>query len=259
VKERDFPSLKRLLWAGEVLPTPVLIHWMKRLPHVAFTNLYGPTETTIASSYYTVPRCPEDLRAEIPIGTGCGGEEVLVLNKAMQPVPPGTIGDIYIGGVGIACEDWRDPDRTAAAFVTHPLRPAERIYRTGDLGRLGEDGLVYFVGRSDTQIKSRGYRIELGEIEAALHSIAGVDECAVVALETDSFAGAIICCAFVSTSELTPTDLRRELKRLVPSYMLPARWLALERFPKNANGKIDRRNLKEMFTEKVNVHDAQCA
>jgi amino acid adenylation domain-containing protein len=257
----DFPHLRRLLWCGEVLPTTTLIHWMKRLPHVAFTNLYGPTETTIASSYHTVLACPADPQAAVPIGTACGGEELLVLDAALQPVPQGAIGDLYIGGTGLARGYWRDEERTAAAFLAHPARPGERIYRTGDLARVGDHGLVYFLGRNDTQIKSRGYRIELGEIEAALHSLAGVDDCAVVALETGGFEGAAICAAYVAGegAAVTPALLRRELGRLVPAYMLPARWRALDEFPRNANGKVDRRKLREMFAADTEAHAARTA
>jgi amino acid adenylation domain-containing protein len=98
----DFPSLKRLLWCGEVFPVPVLIDWMKRLPHVTFTNLYGPTEATIASSYYTLPSCPESGRQPIPIGAACDGEELLVLDEDLKALPDGDVGDLYIGGVGLS-------------------------------------------------------------------------------------------------------------------------------------------------------------
>jgi amino acid adenylation domain-containing protein len=259
VRFNDFPKLKRLLWAGEVLPTPTLIYWMKRLPHVRFSNLYGPTETTIASSYYTVTECPADPREAIPIGTPCEGEELLVLDESLQPLPPGETGDLYIGGVGLAREYWCDAERTEAAFVRHPQRPAERIYKTGDLARIGSDGLVYFLGRSDSQIKSRGYRIEIGEIEAALNAVAGIQECAVVALNTGGFEGTVICCAYVPKDgiDLPPAAIRRDLSRLVPSYMLPARWLGFDQFPQNASGKIDRRRLKELFEESGATHAAQ--
>jgi amino acid adenylation domain-containing protein len=253
VRFHDFPQLRRLLWCGEVLPTPALIHWMQRLPHVTFTNLYGPTETTIASSYYTVPSCPEDAQAAVPIGAACDGEELLVLGEEMETPAPGTAGDLYIGGSGLAAGYWRDEERTAAAFVDDPRHPGRRIYRTGDRARIGEDGLVYFLGRNDSQIKSRGYRIDLGESEAALNTVRGVQECAVVAVDAGGFEGAVICCAYVPAPglEVTPALLRREAARLVPSYMLPARWLALEQFPRNANGKTDRRRLKEVFHERL--------
>ena len=249
VRDRDFPSLKRLLWCGEVLPTPTLIHWMRRLPHVRFTNLYGPTEATIASSYYTVPACPDDPGAAVPIGAPCDGEELLVLDDALNPVPPGTVGDLYIGGVGLSPGYWRDPERTDAAFRPHPQRSSERIYRTGDLATLGADGLVYFLGRADSQIKSRGYRIELGEIEHALNRIPDLAESAVVAIDTNGFEGSAICCAYVPAPgvQTTPSALRGALSAQLPGYMLPARWMAFEQFPKNANGKVDRPRLREVF------------
>ena len=101
--------MRRVLWCGEVLPTPALIYWMSRLPHARFTNLYGPTEATIASSFYTVPECPADPQASIPIGAPCAGEQLLVLDDARQPVAPGDIGGLYIGGVGLSPGYWRDP------------------------------------------------------------------------------------------------------------------------------------------------------
>jgi amino acid adenylation domain-containing protein len=251
VRFNDFPALRRVLWCGEVLPTPSLMYWMKRLPHVRFTNLYGPTETTIASSYYTVPKCPDDPQAPIPIGIACDGEELLVLDESRQPVLPGGIGELYIGGVGLSPGYWRDPEKTKAAFLPHPHHSgmSGRVYKTGDLARIGDDGLVHFLGRADSQIKSRGYRIELGEIEAALNAVPGLQECAVVAVPSDGFEGTAICGAYVPApgGSVTPAALRRELSKALPPYMLPARWMAFDSFPKNANGKTDRRRLKEAF------------
>jgi amino acid adenylation domain-containing protein len=251
VRQNDFPVLKRLLWCGEVLPTPTLIYLMTRLPAVTFTNLYGPTEATIASSYYTVPACPTDPRAAIPIGTPCDGEELLVLDDALRPVPTGETGNLYLRGVGLSPGYWRDAEKTKAAFLPNPSAaiPNDRLYKTGDLARVGPDGLVYFLGRADTQIKSRGYRIELGEIETALNALPMLRESAVVAVQSDGFEGAMICCAYVPAEGVTvmPPHLRKELSRTLPSYMLPARWMAYDKLPKNANGKIDRPKLREEF------------
>lgn len=250
VAQDDFQSLRRVMWCGEAIPTPTLIHWMRRLPHVRFTNLYGPTEATIASSYYTVPRCPRDPRETIPIGSACDGEQLLVLDGRLHPVPPEDIGDLYIRGTGLSPGYWRDQEKTDSVFLSYTGRadPRDRIYKTGDLARRGADGLFYFLGRADTQIKSRGYRIELGEIEAALHSLPELRESAVVAIQTEGFEGWLICCAYVPAArDVPPESLRKRLAAQLPGYMLPARWMRHDPMPKNANGKIDRPRLKNAF------------
>ncbi len=247
----DFPSLKRVVWCGEVLPTPILVHWMERVTHARFTNLYGPTEATIASSYYTVPRIPVDETEPIPIGTACPGEELLVLDPNLEPVPPGTVGDLYIAGLGLSPGYWRDEDKTRVAFVPDPRVSGRgaRIYKTGDLASIDEAGLIHFVGRADTQIKSRGYRIELGEIETALMALQAVRECAVIGLPSVGFEGISIACAFAPVDG--PGDaleVKTRLREVLPTYMLPTRWMVLPELPKNANGKIDRRRLRELFS-----------
>ncbi|GLZ48779.1 hypothetical protein Acsp06_49640 [Actinomycetospora sp. NBRC 106375] len=247
VAQDDFPALERLLWCGEVLPTPVLAHWMRRLPHVRFSNLYGPTEATIASSFYDVPEVPADETVPVPIGRACDGEELRVLDETMAPVPPGEIGDLWIGGAGLSPGYWRDPEKTAAAFRPDPS--GERLYRTGDLARVDDRGVTHFLGRADSQIKSRGYRIELGEIEAALATVPGIRELAVVGVDTGGFEGTTICCAYsVAEGHVLPaTDVRRQVGELVPKYMVPARWAEMDDLPHNVNGKIDRPALREHF------------
>ncbi|HKT31117.1 MAG TPA: amino acid adenylation domain-containing protein [Gammaproteobacteria bacterium] len=249
LKTRDFPALRRVLWCGEVLPTPTLIYWMRRVPQAHFTNLYGPTEATIASSYYTLATCPDDPLVPVPIGQPCGGETLHVLDEQLQPVKPGTTGELYIAGAGLSPGYWRNPEETAKAFVRSPDGKA-RLYRTGDLARIDEDGLVHFIGRKDTQIKSRGYRIELGEVEAALNTLDALRESAVIAVPSGDFDGMTICCAYVAndSNSSSPAKLRRELSRLLPEYMLPSQWKAFETLPKNPAGKIDRRSLKEAWS-----------
>ncbi len=247
VRQDDFPALKRLLWCGEALPVPTLMYFMRRLPAVSFTNLYGPTETTIASSYYTIPSCPPDEQSEIPIGLPCAGEQLHVLDEFLQPIPRGEIGDLYISGQGLSPGYWRDRQKTDSVFIQHA--DLGRIYKTGDLARLGPDRLVYLLGRADSQIKSRGFRIELGEIETALNSLGILRECAVVGVQTGGFEGTAICCAYAPTPglQVTPADLRERLMQLVPPYMMPAYWLAFDALPLNPNGKIDKPRLRESF------------
>ncbi|HEX5055614.1 MAG TPA: amino acid adenylation domain-containing protein [Gammaproteobacteria bacterium] len=249
VRPGDFPELRRLLWCGEVLPTSSLMHWMKRLPHVRCTNLYGPAETTIASGYYTVSECPQHERMQIPIGSACGDGKLLVLDGNMSPVAAGETGELYVGGPGLSSGYWKDPERTRQVFVEDPRDPSGRLYRSGDLARLGEDGLVYFLGRADSQIRSRGYRIEPGEIEAALNALDILRESAVVAVPSNGFDGAVICCAYVIAGDIKPAParLRAELEKTLPRYMIPSFWMEFDELPKNANGKIDRLRLQEIL------------
>lgn len=250
VPQDGFPELKRLMWCGEVLPTPTLIYLMKKLPHVQFTNLYGPTEATIASSYYTVPDVPESETDAVPIGRACEGEALLVLDEHQRPVPVGETGDLYISGDGLSPGYWRDPAKTNSVFMRNVSTVNDsRIYQTGDLARIDSEGLVWFLGRADTQIKSRGYRIELGEIETALNAIESLEESAVVAIDTGGFENTAICCAWVPAKgeDVTVAQTRARLADAVPKYMIPKYWLELDRLPRNPNGKIHRPQLREQF------------
>jgi len=255
VEHRDFPALERLLWCGEVLPTPVLRHWMDRLPHVRFSNLYGPTEATIASSYFDVPERPADETEPIPIGTPCAGEELLVLDDDLNETPAGEIGQLFITGVGLSPGYWHDEQQTRAAFLPDPRRPesGDHIYRTGDLARRSDDGLFHFLGRVDSQIKSRGYRIELGEIETAVNAVDEIRESAIIGVETGGFEGTTICCAYSVRPgrELEAPQLRERLTAVLPKYMLPSRWAVLDGLPTNVNGKIDRPALRALFERKA--------
>jgi acyl-coenzyme A synthetase/AMP-(fatty) acid ligase len=125
------------------------------------------------------------------------------------------------------------------------------LYRTGDRARIDGGGLVYFLGRQDSQIKSRGHRIELGEVEAAANALESVREAAVVGLASGDFEGTAICCAFVPEDSLATTSaaVRTAMRNVLPPYMVPTRWLVLSALPTNANGKIDRRRLRELFLE----------
>jgi amino acid adenylation domain-containing protein len=252
------PQLRRVLWCGETLPTPTLMHWMRRLPGIRYTNLYGPTEATIASSHHTVASCPQDERQDIPIGRPCEGEELLILDRSLRPVAAGESGDLYIAGPGLSPGYWRDDEKTRGVFLSRPgsvlPRPGGefqdgRIYKTGDIARWGSDGLAYFQGRADSQIKSRGYRIELGEVESAANACGFAAECAIVAIPTAGFEGHAICCAYsvAPGNDAGAAPFRERLRSLLPAYMLPTRWKLLPEIPRNANGKIDRPALRGLF------------
>ena len=241
---KDLTSLRHVVWCGDVLPTPSLLYWKHRLPGVTFTNRYGPTEATVASSYYTVPDDFDDPTASIPIGTACEGEELLVLDEQLARVPDGDTGDIHIRGVGLSPGYWRDPERTAAAFPQEPHATggAGRLYRTGDRGRRGPDGLVHFLGRADFQIKASGYRIEPAEVENAILRIGEIAACTVVSVKVDDFSGSGVGCAYVlaNGTPLRVGEIKKRLADKLPPYMVPTRWLVLDELPVDSRGKIDR-------------------
>jgi non-ribosomal peptide synthetase component F len=126
---------------------------MSRLPHVSFWRLYGPAEATIASSFYHVPQIPDDPAADTPIGLPLGGERLYVLDRNLAILPPASAGDLYISGRGLSPGYWRDQDRTREAFLPNPIPddPSPHLFRTGDVARLGEDGLYYLLGKADAQ------------------------------------------------------------------------------------------------------------
>jgi len=162
---------------------------------------------------------------------------------------------LYIGGVGLSPGYWKDPAKTNECFLKNPFTGEEddRIYMTGDLARLGSDGLVYLLGRADSQIKVRGHRIELGDIEAALHATPGIQDAAVVAVDGAEEGEKVICCAYVAadTPDLPLLVLKKKLAKALPRHMIPTRWLALDTMPRNANGKVDRAWLKTRFAQRT--------
>ena len=191
-------------------------------------------------------------------GSGVLGQ----LGPLVTDVAPGydhitsAIGAALIGWHGTALLCYVTPKEHLGLPDRDDVRDGVIAYKiaahAGDLAKVGSDGLVYFLGRADTQIKSRGYRIELGEIEAALNALGHLQESAVVAVQSEGFEGAVICCAYVPADgvTVTPAQLRKELSRSLPSYMLPSRWLAFPKLPTNANGKIDRPKLREEFSSR---------
>ena len=238
-------SLRCVIVGGEALMARNLNVWRRALPGVQYINLYGPTEVTVDCTWYPVPldRSFSD-EEPLPIGTACRNKQVLLLNDAMCPAADGEPGEICVRGIGLACGYYGEPEKTAAAFVQNPLNPAypDRIYRTGDIGVRGADGLLYFSARKDGQIKHMGYRIELGEIETALLSLAGVPDAICF---FDSERDRIVCCY---EGGLTPDALVAQLKDRLPRYMLPNIWRPHDRLPHNANGKVDRVALREEYS-----------
>lgn len=239
--DRSIPTLQKVLVGGEALRAPDLRAWRQAMPDAAYINLYGPTETTVDAAWYRVER-DFDEDESIPIGRACANKELFLLDEELRPVAPGEPGELCIRGTGLAHGYYRDPEKTAAAFIRDPRCPhyPRRIYRTGDMA-VERDGLFYFLSRRDGQIKHMGYRIELGEIEVALHGQEGVEAAACL---FDEGRDRILC---VYTGGVEPMALAKAMRRAVPKYMMPNLYERLEQMPYNGNGKIDRVQLKARF------------
>ncbi|MFI6303358.1 amino acid adenylation domain-containing protein [Amycolatopsis thailandensis] len=206
-----------------------------------FFNGYGPTEVTIGATTF---RChPEDARGVVPIGRPFRGERVYVLDERLRPVPAGVIGELYVAGSGLARGYLGRPATSASRFVADPFgEPGARMYSTGDLGRWTTRGLLEFAGRADSQVKFRGFRVELGEIESVLAGHPGVSQAAVVVRE-DTPGSARLVAYFVPSGAVDGAALRELAATRLPEYMIPAAFVALDRLPLTANGKLDQRAL----------------
>jgi amino acid adenylation domain-containing protein len=244
------PSLRTVVFAGEVYPTRHLRELRRIVPGLDLWNLYGPTETNVCT-YYRVPDRAEDLPPDdrtIPIGRACENTEVFALGEDGRVAGVGQEGELYVRGSTVMKGYWGRPERTAESLVRDP-RPGslgDPVYRTGDLVRLRPQGDYDFLGRRDHQIKSRGYRIELGEIEAALTSHPSLAEAVAVAVPHEEWGSAIVACVAVREGEaVTPNQIKRHLVSRIPRYMIPSRIDILERLPRTSNGKIDRRRLQQ--------------
>lgn len=234
------PSIRHMIFAGEVFPTKHLRELMRLVPHANFTNLYGPTETNVCT-YYAVPPIPDGQVDPIPIGRAIDDVEVLALTEDGRRAEQGEVGELYVRGTTVAYGYWADPERTARGFLANPLAPTQdRVYRTGDLVRQDADGNYFFLGRRDHQIKSRGYRIELGEIEAALYAHPAVAECAATPVPDELIGARIEAHVVLRDESVTEADLVRCCAQRLPKYMIPEMFVIRQELPKTSTGKIDR-------------------
>lgn len=249
LKKDRIPSLKQVLFGGEVLATKHLINWMEHFPTKRFYNVYGPTEATGISSCYPVSEVPRSPSDSIPIGTACTNTEILILTEDNSLAEVGEAGELCIRGSGLSMGYWGDEEKTARAFIRNPLgcTQNDRIYRTGDLARLRPDGHIEYLGRKDFQVKFMGYRIELHEIEQAMLSQASIHQAAVVLCDTTQSEVPELVAFIAGPTSLDPDSIMEELGRAVPSYMLPKRIIPLAEIPLNDRGKTDRGALRQLY------------
>lgn len=239
-----FASLKHLLFGGEAVD----VQWVRQVLDQGapqrLLHVYGPTESTTFASWHQVEQVEQD-QVTIPIGMPLANTEIYVLNAHLQPVPVEVVGELYIGGDGLARGYLKQPELTAEKFIPHPWsrKAGARLYKTGDLVKRQADGAIVFVGRVDHQVKIRGHRIELEEIMQVLEQYSAVQEALVVVREA---AGSKQLVGYVIAKDeihLEGGELRKYMQQRLPDYMVPTHYIQLAAFPLTSNGKIDRRAL----------------
>ena len=238
----DTPKyLEKILFAGEVMPMKQLNIWRNKLPNIMYANLFGPTETADICSYYIVDRKFDD-HETLPIGKHCDNCDLLIIKEDNTLAQIGEEGELCARGSFLASGYYKNPTKTKEVFVQNPLNDLypEIIYRTGDIVKLNEKNEILYVSRKDFQIKHMGYRIELGEIESAVNAIPSIETCVCI---YDTENSKIVL--FYKSNELDDLQVLEGAKKKLPQYMWPNEIIKLDKIPYNANGKIDRKLLKQ--------------
>ncbi|MET0266477.1 MAG: amino acid adenylation domain-containing protein [Duganella sp.] len=261
------PRMQYVLFGGERTDLSRIKAVVRNGAPEHFVHCYGPTETTTFATAFDIPGIADDAHV-LPIGGPLANAQVYIVDGDLQPVPLGVVGEMYIGGAGVARGYLHQQALTTERFITDPFssREGARLYKTGDLARWLPDGTIEFVGRNDFQVKLRGFRIELGEVEARLMACPGVREALVMLREDQPGDKRLV--AYLSAQpgvQLVAADLRHQLGAHLAEYMLPSAFVVLDAFPLNANGKIDRKVLPAPAapdaaarTYQAPVSDAEC-
>jgi arthrofactin-type cyclic lipopeptide synthetase B len=247
-------SLREVIFGGEALEPSLLKPWYARVGNAGtrLVNMYGITETTVHVTYRPLQAADAQLLGVSPIGVRIPDLQLYVLDAQRQPVPVGVIGELYVGGAGVARGYLNREALTAERFINDPFseNAEARLYKTGDLARWAADGSLEYLGRNDDQVKIRGFRIELGEIEARLCACAGVREAVVIARE-DSPGDQRLVAYWLADAGAAPdvAQLRDHLLAVLADYMVPSAFVRLDAFPLTTNGKLDRKALPQPDSE----------
>jgi D-alanine--poly(phosphoribitol) ligase subunit 1 len=245
------PTLRRFLFCGETLAPETAAQLLTRFPEAEVWNTYGPTEATVATTSVRVDRALLDRWSPLPVGKAMPGTLVEILDESGAVLREGDRGEIIIAGPNVSPGYLHRPELTAKAFFTYEGLPA---YRTGDSGRF-EDGMIFFDGRMDNQVKVNGYRIELGDLEANLRALPEIADAVVLPVEKggriDSLAAFVVLAGERTGSDFEiSARLKTQLGERLPAYMAPRKFHFLDAFPMTANGKADRRKLAEQLAAK---------
>ena len=237
-------SLRAVFLGGEPISVPRLEPWLQSGGRDSqIVNTYGPTECTDICTYYGLNLETVHKLSFVPIGRPIDNSQVLVLNKDLGLCPTGAAGELCVAGHGLGAGYVKDPDLTARKFVANPFPEisSEKIYRTNDLVRYSRDGNIEFLGRLDHQVKVRGFRVELGEVETVLNQHPGVREATVIVREDTPDDRRLVAYVVPERQFASmKTELQSHLRNLLPEYMVPSAFVALERLPLTPNGKVDR-------------------
>ena len=248
LQQHQFPTLRTILFAGEVFPVKYLRDLMNYLPQAEYYNLYGPTETNVCT-YYRVEELSPHQVEPIPIGTACENTEVFAVNASHEIAKIGEVGELYVRGAGLMKGYWGIPNQTQGVLLSdsfHPDWGEEIVYKTGDLVKQKSDGNYLYLGRRDRMIKSRGYRIEAGEIETAIYRHSAVVEVAVIPIPDEKIGNHIKAIIVPRDGvEIAESELKAFCSDILPKYMIPDLIELRQSLPKTSTGKIDRTLLRQ--------------
>ena len=235
-------GIRKVLFGGERVSVEHTRKALEALGPGKIVHVYGPTETTVYATYHPVDAIEEGA-GTIPIGKPLANTTAYIVDKQGKPQPIGVVGELWVGGEGVARGYLKREELTKEKFILSPFKAGERLYKTGDLARWLKDGSIEFIGRVDEQVKVRGFRIELGEIEARLLQHGHVKEAVVIAREREG--GKELVAYLVGEGTLEVREIKEYLGTSLPEYMVPAHFLQLEKFPLNPSGKVDKKALPE--------------
>ncbi|MHC0062935.1 amino acid adenylation domain-containing protein [Nostoc sp. UIC 10890] len=236
-------GVKQLLFGGESVSVPHVLRALELLPRTQLIHAYGPSECTVFTCCYPIPKQLAENVHSIPIGKPIGDRTVYILDGDLHRVPIGVPGELYVGGASVARGYLNQPILTSEKFIFNPFIEGDKLYKTGDLARRLPDGNIEFIGRIDTQVKIRGFRIELAEIEAILIQYSDIQQVVVMAREDEPGKKYLVAYLVTKDNQPTPSILQNFLKKKLPDYMIPATFIFLEAFALTPNGKINRRAL----------------